>query len=89
MLIPVWFLVFALVVPRISLFILWIHGFAFAVPQPGAGLAWFFLPRILVLVTIYTLMGFCPWFWVHLGAATIAWLLGARRAEKAQKKEAQ
>lgn len=87
MLIPIWFLVLALFLPRISLFILWIHGWAFGIPQPGAGLVWFFLPRVLVLLLIYTALGFHPWFWIHVGAAGVAWISSANRAANTSSKE--
>ncbi len=68
MTLPLWFLVFALFVPRIVLFIGWHHGWHFEVPQPFAGLAWFFFPRALVLMSVYASQGFSPWFWAHFGA---------------------
>lgn len=72
---PTWFLVFALFVPRISLFVGWIAGWAFGIPQPLSGIAWVFLPRVLVALTIFTAMGLCPWFWVHVGAALLIYLV--------------
>jgi hypothetical protein len=72
---PLWFLVFALFLPRISLLILWLdnglaafhlHGF---LPLVVAVL----LPRILVLYMIYLDQGISLWFIIHLVAALMAW----------------
>lgn len=82
MILPLWFLVTALFLPRIALFCGWLHGWNFFVPQPAVGLLWFFLPRIIVLLLIVTVMGICLWFWLHVGAAAIAWILGYLRAKE-------
>ena len=72
---PLWFLVFALFLPRIALFLLWLegatlpfhlHGF---LPLVVAVL----LPRILVLYMIYLDQGISLWFIIHLVAALMAW----------------
>jgi hypothetical protein len=72
---PLWFLVFALILPRIALFVLWLgaplkpfhlHGLLpllFAI----------FLPRILVLYLIYLDQGISLWFIIHLVAALMVW----------------
>ena len=85
---PVWFLIFALFVPRIALFIGWHHGWPYSVPQPGAALCWFFLPRVLVLLTVYTAQGFSTWFWIHLGAAVFFTVRGWLSAQSASRKAA-
>ncbi len=72
---PLWFLVFALFLPRIALFLLWVetplvpfqlHGI---VPLLFA----IFLPRILVLYLIYMDQGIGLWFIIHLVAALMVW----------------
>ena len=55
--IPLWFLVLALFLPRLSLFIGWIHMWWFFVPQPWAAVLWVFLPRVLVLIFIHAHQG--------------------------------
>jgi hypothetical protein len=74
-LLPLWFLVFSLFLPRIALFVFWLD----------AGLAPFhlhgilpllfavFLPRVLVLYLIYQDQGISLWFIIHLVAALMVW----------------
>src|ERR1700678_2182257 len=71
--IPLWFLVLALVLPRLSLFIGWIHMWWFFVPQPWAAVLWAFLPRVLVLIFIHAHRGFDVWFLIHLVVAIVVW----------------
>jgi hypothetical protein len=72
---PLWFLVFSLFLPRVALLILWLdgatapfhlHGF---LPLVVAVL----LPRILVLYLIYLDQGISLWFIIHVVAALMAW----------------
>ncbi len=72
---PLWFLVFALFLPRIALLLLWLetplapfhlHGI---VPLLCA----IFLPRLLVLYLIYLDQGISLWFIIHLVAALMVW----------------
>jgi hypothetical protein len=72
---PLWFLVFALFLPRIALFLLWLqndlgpfhlHGI---IPLAFAIL----LPRVLVLYLIYISQGIDLWFLIHLVAAVLVW----------------
>src|SRR5579859_7267019 len=72
--IPLWFLVLSLFLPRLSLFIGWIHMWWFFVPQPWAAVLWAFLPRVLVLIFIHAHQGFDLWFWIHLVTALMVWL---------------
>jgi hypothetical protein len=74
-LLPLWFLVFSLFLPRIALFLLWLdsglvsfhlHGI---VPLVFAVL----LPRVLVLFLIYLDQGISLWFIIHLVAALMVW----------------
>ena len=71
--IPIWFLVLSLFLPRVSLFIGWIHMWWFFVPQPFAAILWVFLPRVLVLIFIHAHHGFDVWFWIHLVTAILVW----------------
>jgi hypothetical protein len=72
---PLWFLVFALFLPRIALLLLWLqtalapfhlHGI---VPLVFAIL----LPRVLVLYLIYLDQGISLWFIIHLVVALMVW----------------
>jgi len=72
---PLWFLVFSLFLPRIALLMLWLetaltpfhlHGL---VPLVFAIL----LPRVLVLYLIYLDQGISLWFVIHLVAAVLVW----------------
>ena len=72
---PLWFLIFALFLPRVALFVLWLqmpltpfhlHGF---LPLVVA----VFLPRVLVLYLIYLDQGISLWFIIHLVAALATW----------------
>jgi len=74
--IPAWFLVLSLFLPRLSL----IAAFCTAGAFPHLFSLWFsipmalIIPRILILIAIATLMGLCPWFWIHLVVAMIVWM---------------
>jgi hypothetical protein len=71
---PLWFLIVALFLPRIALFVGWLEGWSMGVNPPlVALLLWAFLPRVLVLISVYTLQGIGFWFFLHLAAAVIAW----------------
>jgi hypothetical protein len=76
---PIWFLVLSIFLPRISLLAAFFTDGAF----PHLFTKWlsvplaFFLPRVLVLIAIATVMGICPWFWIHLIIAIIVWLASA------------
>src|ERR1035437_10462049 len=74
-LLPLWFLVFSLFLPRVSLLLLWLetaltpfrlHG---VVPLIFAIL----LPRVLVLYLIYLDQGISLWFAIHLVVAILVW----------------
>ncbi len=72
---PFWFLVLSLFLPRISLLVLWWQG------QPGpmhtVGLVPLIfavgLPRLLILYLIYNDLGVSGWFLVHLIGLFITW----------------
>ncbi len=72
---PIWFLIVSLFLPRIALFVEWLHDIPMPFDQPWSGFTWFFLPRILVLMLIYNDYGFTAWFWIHLVAAAWAMLI--------------
>ena len=72
---PLWFLVFALFLPRIALLLLWVdHG---TVPFHLHGVVplvfAILLPRVLVLYLIYLDQGISLWFIIHLVAMLMVW----------------
>jgi hypothetical protein len=72
---PLWFLVFALFLPRISLLVLWLDNGLAAFHLHGLLplVVAVVLPRILVLYMIYIDQGISLWFIIHLVAALFAW----------------
>lgn len=76
---PLWFLVFALFLPRIALLVAWFQGVLQGVPVSFhlqgliPALFWLLLPRVLVLYLIYVDQGIHLWFWIHLLAALLVW----------------
>ena len=63
---PIWFLVLSLFLPRIALFAEWCQNMPMPFIQPWSFLTWALIPRVLVLIMIYTDLGFSLWFWIHL-----------------------
>ena len=63
---PLWFLVFALFLPRIAMAVAWLQGVLVPFHLNGIipPLFWLFLPRILVLYLIYVDQGLTLWFLV-------------------------
>ena len=72
---PLWFLVFALFLPRIAMLVAWFQGTLAPFHLNGIipPLFWLFLPRILVLYLIYVDQGLTLWFLVHLVVAILVW----------------
>jgi hypothetical protein len=72
---PLWFLVFALFLPRIALLVAWLQ--TTLVPFHLVGLVpvvfWALLPRALILYVIYLDQGFSTWFLIHAVAALLVW----------------
>jgi hypothetical protein len=61
---PFWFLVISLFLPRISLLVMWLqHQFTVVGLIPL--LAAIIVPRVLILVLIYTDQGISGWFLLH------------------------
>ena len=85
---PLWFLIFALFLPRIALFVLWLQTPLTPLPLHGILPLLFaiFLPRVLVLYLIYLDQGISLWFIIHLVAALMVWGgsggYGARRRRR-------
>jgi hypothetical protein len=72
---PLWFLVFALFLPRIALLLLWLEGALTPFHLHGLVPLVFaiLLPRVLVLYVIYLDQGISLWFIIHLVAALLVW----------------
>jgi hypothetical protein len=72
---PLWFLVFALFLPRIAMVVAWLQGVLVPFHLNGIipPLFWLLLPRILVLYLIYVDQGLTWWFVIHLIAALLVW----------------
>ena len=72
---PLWFLVFSLVLPRIALLVYWVQaGFApFHVRGWLAIAAGVLLPRALILYLIYVDQGISIWFVIHAVTAIVVW----------------
>jgi len=73
--IETWFLVMSLFLPRITLLIAWLsHGIPpNTVPFVAEVFMTIFIPRVLILIYIGTVMGLCPWFYIHLITACLVW----------------
>ena len=72
---PLWFLVFALFLPRLAMAVAWFQGVLAPFHLQGIipPLFWLLLPRILVLYLIYVDQGLTLWFLVHLVVALLVW----------------
>ena len=72
---PLWFLVFALFLPRIALLLLWLQGSMLPFHLHGLLplVVAILLPRVLVLSLIYLDQGISLWFVIHLVAMVLTW----------------
>jgi hypothetical protein len=72
---PLWFLVFSLFLPRVSLFLLWLENALLPFHLVGIIPLLFaiLLPRVLVLYLIYLDQGISLWFLIHLVVALMVW----------------
>src|SRR3984893_19004458 len=72
-LLPLWFLLFALFLPRIALAVAWLQGVLLPFHLNGIIplLFWIFLPRILVLYLLYVAPALTLWFLIHLLASPL------------------
>ena len=81
---PLWFLVFALFLPRLAMVVAWFQGALMPFHLQGVipPLFWLLLPRILVLYLIYVDQGLTLWFLVHLVAALLVWGSGGHHMSR-------
>src|SRR3984893_677768 len=86
---PLWFLVFALFLPRIAMVVAWLQGVLAPFHLQGIipPLVWLFLPRILVLYLIYVDQGLTLWFLVHLVVAILVWGGGGHQISRRRRQE--
>ena len=70
---PLWFLVFSLLLPRLAMAVAWFQGILIPFHLQGLlpPLAWLLLPRVLVLYLIYVDQGLTLWFLIHLVVAVL------------------
>jgi hypothetical protein len=72
---PLWFLVFSLFLPRVSLIVAWFDRdlARFHLDMIVAPILALLLPRILILVLIYRDQGLSLWFLIHAVVALMVW----------------
>lgn len=86
---PLWFLVFALFLPRIALLVSWLQGGLAPFHLHGIIPLLFaiFLPRILILFLIYVDQGLSLWFIIHLVVALLVWGGGGHKMSRRRYRE--
>ena len=86
---PLWFLVFALFLPRIAIVVAWLQGVLVPFHLNGIipPLFWLLLPRILVLYLIYVDQGLTLWFLVHLVVALLVWGGGGHQMRRRTRRD--
>lgn len=74
-LLPLWFLVFSLFLPRVALAVGWLQGALAPFQLHGVVplVIAIILPRVLILYLIYVDQGLSLWFILHLIAALLVW----------------
>ena len=88
-LLPLWFLIFSLFLPRIALVVAWLdHDL---VPfHLGTGwvppLLALLVPRLLILFLIYQDQGFSLWFLIHAIALLFAWAGGSHQVNRRRRR---
>jgi hypothetical protein len=72
---PLWFLIFSLFLPRIALVVAWLDGNLAPFHLTGLlpPLMGLLLPRVLILYLIYLDQGISIWFLMHLIVALLVW----------------
>ena len=82
---PLWFLVVALFLPRIALALAWLQGNLVPFHLHGwvPVVAWAIVPRILILVLIYQDLGLGWWFLIDAVVMLLVWTgVGGRQARR-------
>jgi hypothetical protein len=86
---PLWFLVFALFLPRLAMVLAWFQGTL--VPFHLQGIIplafWLLLPRVLVLFLIYVDQGLSLWFVIHLVVALLVWGGGSHQIQSRRRSD--
>jgi hypothetical protein len=86
---PLWFLVFALFLPRIALVVAWFQGVLVPFHLHGLVPLLFaiILPRVLVLFLIYVDQGLSLWFVIHLVVALLVFGGGGHKMRRRRYRE--
>ena len=89
-LLPLWFLIFSLFLPRIALIVAWFdrdlvpfHLGTSLIPPILALL----VPRLLILFLIYQDQGFSTWFLIHAIALLLAWGGGGHQISRRRRRD--
>jgi hypothetical protein len=86
---PLWFLVFALFLPRVALVVAWLQGVLLPFHLQGflPLVVAIVLPRVLVLYLIYLDQGFSLWFMIHLVVALVVWAGGGTQISRRRRSD--
>ena len=80
---PLWFLVLSLFLPRLCIFVAWLqHSMIHHIPAVVGIIPivlWLLVPRVLILIWIYSDQGIGLWFLIHVIALIVAWGGGGSR----------
>ena len=76
---PFWFLLLALFVPRVALFLGWLEAFRFPLPFPVDVVFWLLFFIFMVIILIYTRQGIDIWFVLHAIAALLVYTGGSHQ----------
>jgi hypothetical protein len=80
---PLWFLVLSLFLPRLCIFVAWLqHSMLHHIPAVVGIIPivlWLLVPRVLILIWIYSDQGLSLWFLIHVLALLGAWGGGGHR----------
>ena len=87
---PLWFLVFSLFLPRVSLVVAWVQGVLVPFHLHGIIPLLFaiLLPRVLILFLIYVDQGLSLWFLIHLVVALLVWGGGGHQVQRRRYRDA-
>lgn len=87
---PLWFLVFALFLPRVALLVAWLQGglVPFHLHRLVPLLFAIILPRVLILFLIFVDQGLSLWFLIHLVVALLVWGGGGHQMQRRRYRDA-
>ena len=81
---PLWFLVFSLLLPRVALLVYWLQEGVAPFHMHGwlAVFVALVLPRALVLYLIYMDQGISVWFVIHAITAIVVWVASGNASSR-------